>query len=81
MGTKRALLVGIDDYPGCPLKGCVADATEMAARLRTNADGSPNFAIRLLTSPTQIDRETLRGRLEELFDHRHQSQLRCATGR
>ena len=49
---KKALVVGIDDYPGQPLKCCVKDATEVANLLRSNGDGSPNFEVELLTSPS-----------------------------
>jgi hypothetical protein len=45
---KRALLVGIDDYPGSPLAGCVIDARAMRDMLCRNADGSTNFDCRLL---------------------------------
>lgn len=44
---KKALLVGIDDYPNCPLHGCCNDAKAMKALLERNEDGSPNFSIKL----------------------------------
>lgn len=47
---KKALIVGIDDYPSFPLNGCVNDAVAIANTLERNGDGSPNFSIRLLTS-------------------------------
>lgn len=47
---KRALVVGIDDYPRNPLAGCVSDAISIAALLERNGDGSPNFSVRCLTS-------------------------------
>lgn len=47
---KKALVIGIDDYPGQPLNCCVRDATEVADLLRSNEDGSPNFEVELLTS-------------------------------
>lgn len=47
---KKALVVGIDDYPISPLKGCVNDAVAVANSLEKNGDGSPNFSIKLLTS-------------------------------
>jgi hypothetical protein len=65
---KRALVVGINDYPGAPLKGCVNDATSLGGVLETDSDGSPNFAIKLLTSPSStITRAVLRQSLEALF--------------
>ncbi|KAH7010939.1 caspase domain-containing protein [Macrophomina phaseolina] len=33
-GRRRALLIGIDDYPRSPLSGCVADVTSMESVLR-----------------------------------------------
>ena len=41
---RKALVVGIDDYPNAPLTGCVNDAEKIAALLKTNGDGKPNFA-------------------------------------
>lgn len=55
---KKALVVGIDDYPTNPLNGCVNDAIAIGNTLETNGDGSPNFSICLLTS-NQINVTTL----------------------
>ena len=44
---KKALVIGIDDYPRAPLNGCVNDASSLAELLRTNGDGSPNFDVSL----------------------------------
>jgi hypothetical protein len=65
---KRALIVGIDDYPMCPLKGCVNDAVAIANTLETNGDGSPNFSVRLLTSnETEVSTEVLSAAIADLF--------------
>jgi hypothetical protein len=65
---KRALIVGIDDYPTAPLSGCVNDAVAIANTLEKNGDGSPNFAVRLLTSnEDDISTELLNKATEELF--------------
>ena len=45
---NRALLVGINEYPGCPLAGCVNDVTNMAAYLVAK-QGFAQADIRLLT--------------------------------
>ena len=45
--VKKALIVGIDEYPDAPLKGCINDANAVAELLRTNGDGSPNFDVSL----------------------------------
>lgn len=73
---KRALLVGIDDYPGAPLAGCVSDATEMAELLRRHADRTSNYDVRLVTSEIQaIDRPRLRSLLGELFENARDAEL------
>lgn len=65
---RKALVVGINNYPNSPLSGCVNDATSIANLLEFNGDGSPNFAVRLLTCPADlIDRAILRREIEALF--------------
>jgi len=65
---RRALVVGINDYPGTPLSGCVNDATSIAKLLEFHGDGSPNFSVKLLTSPsTPVTRPILREAIEKLF--------------
>ncbi|AWV31317.1 caspase family protein [Paenibacillus odorifer] len=46
---RKALVVGINDYPQARLKGCVNDASSVASIIETNGDGSPNFDVRLAT--------------------------------
>lgn len=48
---KKALVIGIDDYPSAPLRCCVSDAEAVAKLLLTNEDGSPNFDVDLKFSP------------------------------
>lgn len=62
---RKALIVGIDDYPTAPLKGCVNDASAIATILESNGDGSPNFSIKVLTSG--VTRPILRDAIERLF--------------
>ncbi len=39
VGNKKAVIVGINNYPGCPLQGCVNDATDIANLIHfTEAD-------------------------------------------
>jgi hypothetical protein len=65
---RKALVVGINNYPNAALKGCVNDANAVANILSTHGDGSPNFEVKLLTSPTSIiDRASLRQAIESLF--------------
>lgn len=66
---RKALIIGIDDYPRAKLTSCVKDAISMASVLEKNADGSPNFHIKLLTDkPDVIDRKNLRRDIEKLFE-------------
>ena len=44
--NNKALVVGINDYPTCPLVGCVNDAEEIGKILSENGDGSPNFEVK-----------------------------------
>jgi hypothetical protein len=65
---KRALVVGIDNYPTTPLRGCVNDAIAVANVLEKNGDGSPNFSVRLLTSDRmQVTTAALHDALDDLF--------------
>lgn len=68
---KRALFVGINEYDNIsPLGGCVLDARSMEGLLARNADGSPNYSCRLLTSENDnVSRTRLREVWEELFDN------------
>lgn len=62
---KKALVVGINDYPYSSLNGCINDANEFADIIESNGDGSPNFDVRL-----HIDVSTkneLRQLVTELF--------------
>ncbi|WPZ34528.1 caspase family protein [Thalassobaculum sp. OXR-137] len=65
---RKALIVGIDDYPQAPLSGCVNDANAIATLLSTNGDGSPNFSIRSLTSNNKnVTRSVIQDAVSDLF--------------
>src|SRR6266487_1772486 len=72
---RKALIVGIDDYPNIPLSGCVNDANKMEGVLKRHEDGSPNFQYKKLVAPRQpttssimpITRSILKKHLEDLF--------------
>ena len=65
---RKALIVGINAYPGAALAGCVNDAHAIANVLETHGDGSPNFDVKLITAPSDtIDRASLRAAIEALF--------------
>jgi len=62
---KRALLVGINDYPSEPLRGCINDALGLGNILETHGDGSPNFAVKVATDvKTKSELKTM---IAELF--------------
>jgi len=66
---RKALLIGIDDYPDRPLKGCVNDAIELAALFETHGNGDPNFDVRKLTSnDDEVTAYTLHKHVSELFE-------------
>jgi hypothetical protein len=65
MDSKKALVIGINDYPKCPLKGCINDATAVSKVLEKNDDGSPNFGVILNTSIKT--RSEMRKLISELF--------------
>jgi hypothetical protein len=65
---RRALIIGIDNYPDNPLDGCVNDANRIGEVLSRNADGSPNFDCRyLLSPPSGVDRRILANAVTELL--------------
>lgn len=65
---RKALVVGIDDYPVNPLKGCVNDADDIAKLLEINDDESVNFAVQKRTSKTNyINKASLRKWISECF--------------
>ena len=51
---KKALVVGINNYPQCPLYGCENDANAVENILSRNADSSANFSVKKeLNVPTK----------------------------
>lgn len=81
---KRALIVGIDQYPKYPLNGCVNDATAVANILETHGDGSPNFDIRLvqdrLIKDHPLTKSELKEQIVELFSGNCDSQFFYFSG-
>ena len=45
---KKALIVGLNNYPGCELNWCDNDAIAMNSLIESNRDGSPQFIGQLL---------------------------------
>lgn len=62
---KKALIVGLNNYPSCKLEWCDNDAIAMKELIETNGDGSPNFdVISVIDSCTK---HNLRIAIEKLF--------------
>lgn len=62
---RKALVVGLDEYPTIPLKGCINDALSVSTLLKTDSDGSPNFDIRTITDVRT--KGELRSMIQDLF--------------
>lgn len=62
---KKALVVGLNSYPGCPLEWCDNDANSIADLLESNSDGSPNFEVRSIID--ECDNRTLSQAIEKVF--------------
>ncbi len=59
---RKALVVGINNYPTSPLHACINDASAFGTIIETHGNGDPNFAVILRTDvPTK-------GKLIELID-------------
>lgn len=63
---KKALIVGINNYPSSPLHGCISDASSLGSIIETHGDGSPNFAVRLETNV--LTKSELKTAIVELFE-------------
>ncbi|MES3004625.1 MAG: caspase family protein [Patescibacteria group bacterium] len=63
---RKALVIGINDYPTIPLRGCINDATAFGTTIEKNGDGSPNFAVKLETNVTT--KAQLKTMIRELFE-------------
>jgi hypothetical protein len=65
---RKALIIGINDYPKCPLAGCENDAVRISKLLEKHYDDAPNFSCHsYLSSNEKISRDFLRKSLEKLF--------------
>ena len=68
VNSRKALVVGIDDYSSVPLHGCVNDAEEVAQLLSRNDDKSVNFSVQIKTSKTdQINKSSLKRWIIDCF--------------
>lgn len=75
---RKALVVGIDNYPGALLHGCVNDASDISKLLEAHADGSPNFGIK--TAIDVATKSELKSLIVELFDGKNDVALFYYSG-
>lgn len=77
---RKALFIGINNYGNTisNLRCCINDATEMAAILKTNEDGSRNFDVKLYTDVPE--KNTLMKYIHELFKGDEEIQLLYFAG-
>lgn len=76
---KKALVVGINDYPGgAKLRACVNDANLVAELLSANSDRSPNFDV--LISPNVKTKATLRSLILDVFKNEDEISLFYFSG-
>ena len=67
---RKAVIIGIDDYPSHPLSGCVNDAKAMNDVLGKHGDSDEtlNFATKLVTSDDQkVTKSLVRKSVNQLF--------------
>lgn len=62
---RKALIIGIDNYPTAPLNGCVNDAAAFSSVLESNGDGTPDFDVKLTTDVSS--KAELKKLISELF--------------
>ncbi len=79
---KRALVVGIDEYPSPNgLNGCVNDANKLASLLESNGDGSPNFDVRkIVSSEVDVTARCLSDAVANLFSGEAETALLYFAG-
>ena len=63
---KKALIVGLNNYPGNELSWCDNDAIAVKELIETNGDGSPNFDVKLITG--ECDAFKFNRLINELFE-------------
>ena len=75
---RKALVVGINDYPRNELYGCISDANEVERLLKKNGDGSPNFDVKKLTK--YLRKGELKQSIIDLFNGNNEIALLYFSG-
>ena len=66
---RKALVIGLNNYPTAPLYGCINDAKEISRLLEYNQDHTINFSVQLITDERQkVDKVNLKKSIVELFN-------------
>lgn len=78
MDLKKALVVGINEYPKIPLSGCINDARDIARILEKNGNGSRNFDV-VLKENIKTKGELL-GLIDSLFKGKSEISLLYFSG-
>lgn len=66
MSTRKALVVGIDNYPNCPLNGCCNDSEAIKNLLANHGNGAPNFEV--WQKNNVATKGELKGLIKQCFD-------------
>jgi len=67
--VRRALVIGLDDYPSHPLHGCVNDALRLSEVLARHDGQAVNFHCETITAPpTHVTRPLLRSKISSLLN-------------
>jgi hypothetical protein len=77
MSGRKALVIGIDDYPHNELSCCVNDALAISDLLKNNHDGTPNFNVK---TPSIDTASEMREEVERLFDNSYDVALFYFSG-
>ena len=75
---RKALVVGINNYPDMALDCCIGDARAVAELLKSNADGSDNFEVILAIDV--MKRTELMGLIRDLFSNDSEIALLYFSG-
>lgn len=75
---KKALIVGLNDYPSCGLAWCDSDAIAIGDLMECNGDGSPNFDVKVITG--SCGKQKLLESIEKLFDNNAEVALLYFSG-
>lgn len=78
---KKALIIGLNNYPSCELHGCINDAKKVFNSLHKNLDGTINYDCKLITDESSIVRKgALKKEIESLFSGNCESVILYFSG-